>query len=360
MLKYNVECIEKAKDSVETIDLSEFKKWSVSKCSVGKYNNKLSLVVIPIIASLGGKVAKISNRDNEYHQSIIEKLETIPGFSAGIPLDNFLSQLRDVGISVVGNSTKNTSKNKQVLNNDVVLLAYSLIGKELAKGVYHIIFDIQLGPNEPIKTKEDAQLFYDTVKLVGDSYNRKVTVFVSDCDFPLGDAVGNAFEMKEAIKVLNGSITNGDFYNACLSYSSVVASTLYNIPEETGFKLVSSALNKGIAYKTFEKWIEVQGGNLSEFDNILTGKKQVDIFAKVNGNISIDVNKLREVKRIMPDNAGIVFTKKHGDHVSSGDKICTIYADDNLTLEKIKSFIDKSLSFDFKKNVNKNYFEMIY
>lgn len=360
MTQYNISYIENTKNFGDNLDLSEFKKWSVSKCSVGKHNNKLSLVVIPIIASLGGKIAKISDRDNEFHQSIIEKLEVIPGFCSGIPLNNFISQLRDVGISVVGNSTKTIKTDNVALNNDVVLLAYSLIAQELAKGVYNIIFDIQIGPNEPIKTIEEAQLFCDTVKLIGDSYNRKVTVFVSDLNFPIGKSVGHKFEVQEAIKILNGSITDGDFYDACLSYSSNIASVLYNVPEEIGLRLVLSTLKNGIAYKTFQRWIQTQGGDLKTLNNYSPNQKQIEILSKSNGIINIDINKLREVNRIMPNSAGIIFDRNNGDRVSSGDRICTIYANDSITIEKIKRLINQSISVSFKNMTSKNHFCTMY
>ena len=351
--------LEKIRDSGDIIDLSEFRKWSISKCSIGAPNNQLSIIVMPIIAAIGGKVADVSERRPNHYDSTIEKLETIPGYRAGLPLNNFMSQLRDVGISVIGGPINFIPRLYQP--NDIEEYATLMMGKEMAKGSYNIIFDINISEDAPIKTLEEAKIFINKAKQIGNKYRRNVIAFISRSNL-LGNKSGNLFETQEAIDVLNGKIKNGNLYNSSVEYAAYIACQLYNVPDIVGERLVKSVLNSGTAYERFKEWISLQGGDLNKFTNIPNCRYKLELRAKDSGKI-IEINKedintaINFITKNSGNYAGIVFEKQTGDNVMSGDTICTIHANTPAELSYVSKIVEKAIKLGKRrKNIQQQCF----
>ena len=343
--------LEKIRDSGDIIDLSEFRKWSISKCSIGVPNHQLSIIVMPIIAAIGGKVADISERRPNHYDSTIEKLETIPGYHGGIPLNKFMSQLRDVGISVIGGPVNHIPRLYH--HSDIEEYATLMMGKEMAKGSYNIIFDINIAPDAPLTSMKEAEVFINKAKEIGYKYRRNVIAFITNGNL-LGNKTGNLFETQEAIDVLNGKIRKGPLYDSTVEYAGHIACQLYNVPDIVGQRLVESVLKNGIAYERFKEWINTQGGDLSKFTNIPNCRYKLEICAKISGRI-IEINKedinnaINFITKNSGNYAGIVFEKQTGDSVVSGDKICTIYANTPSELSYVSKMVEKAIKLGKRK-----------
>ena len=319
--------VESIKNSGETIDLSEFKKWSISKCNIGNLNDKTAIVVFCVIATIGGKIIKLSNRNEKYNNSLIEKLETIPSYNSGLPFTNFINQIRDIGIVVVGN-VGNIAP--EIINHEpqeIKDIAIQAIAIELAKGARNIVFDIQLGVNNPLKTQYDVEIFSNIVKKIAEKYNKEVIVFTHEPNECLGECFGNRFEIYECINVLNGNIQSGDFYQSCLYQTATINSLLYNIPFELSEQIVKSILSEGIAYKKFESWISSQCGCLENIKIPPHFHRKIDIIATTNGVLNMrNINAFNSITKILNNSdAGIILHKKNNDKILKGEIICTLY-----------------------------------
>ena len=335
--------------SGDILDLSKIKGVKADKHSTGGVGDKTTLVLCPMIASLGVKFAKMSGRGLGHTGGTIDKLESFPGFSTAISEDKFISNVNRIGIAIAGQTANLVPADKKMYAlRDVTgtvpsipLIVSSIMSKKLASGADIIVLDVKCGEGSFMKTKKDAEKLASQLVRVGKLAGKKVTAVITDMDEPLGYAVGNALEVKEAISALNGAPC-GELMNLCLtlgSYILIDADAAAN-EKDARAKLLSTVEN-GSALKKLAELVEAQGGDpAAVYDTSLLPKAPVvldvisnsqgyvrHIAAEDVGLVSMHLGGGRVTKESVIDlSVGVVLNKKVGDHVDAGEKLGTIHA----------------------------------
>jgi len=350
-------------NSGEIIDLSSVEGIKVDKHSTGGVGDKTTLVLGPLVASCGAKVAKLSGRGLGHTGGTLDKLESIEGLSIDIEIDEFIKQVNEIGIAVAGQTAKITPADKMLYAlRDVTatvpsipLIASSIMSKKLASGSDVIVLDVKIGEGAFMKTIEDARELSRIMVNIGASFGKKVVAFITDMSQPLGFTVGNRLEVKEAIETLQG---NGpeDLTELCVEigsymvYSGGITKTL-----EEAKTLVLEKLDNGEAYDKQMELIKYQGGTIDNLDTFINVKEIIEVKSQETGYIKeidalaigIGAMKLgagRETKEdpIDPD-VGIVLKKKVGDQVKKGDTLALLYNNkdniENVLEEVLNAFV---------------------
>lgn len=340
--------------SGDTVDLSRFGALSADKHSTGGVGDKTTLIVAPLAAALGCKVAKMSGRGLGHTGGTVDKLESFPGFKTSLSPGELLEQVEKIGVAVTGQSGNLAPADKKIYAlrdvtatvDSIPLIASSIMGKKLASGSKSIVLDVKYGSGSFMKAPEDAQRLAEVMINIGESFGRRVGALITDMNTPLGYAVGNILEIKEAVNVLRG---NGprDLYEVSVALAAQMAHLALDIPYEEAHCRAENAVNSGIAYKKFIEWISAQGGNaeLAECpEKFPQAKYSLDITVKENGFIySTDAEKIglcsvalgagRHKKDDCIDyTAGILLHKKAGDEIKQGDKIATLFTSEEARL----------------------------
>ena len=344
-------------NSGDIIDLSSIEGIKVDKHSTGGVGDKTTLVLGPLVASCGAKVAKLSGRGLGHTGGTLDKLESIEGLSINIEIEDFINQVNDIGIAVAGQTAKITPADKLLYAlRDVTatvpsipLIASSIMSKKLASGSDVIILDVKIGEGAFMKTIEDARELSRIMVNIGKSFDKKVVAFITDMSQPLGYTVGNRLEVKEAIETLHG---NGpeDLTELCIEigsymvYSGGITSTL-----EEAKQIVLEKLSNDEAYHKQMEFIKYQGGTIKDLDTFINVKEIIEVKAKESGYIKeidalaigIGAMKLgagRETKEdpIDPD-VGIILKKKVGYKVEKGETLALLYNNK----ENIEEIIDE-------------------
>ena len=333
--------------SGDEVDLSEFGELSVDKHSTGGVGDKTSLIVGPITASVGCKLAKMSGRGLGHTGGTVDKLESFPGYDTSLSPDKFFDQVRKCGISVIGQSGNLAPADKKLYAlrdvtatiDSIPLITSSIMGKKLAAGAKTIVLDVKCGSGAFMKTKEDAKELAEKMVDIGTMCQRKVAALITNMDIPLGYAVGNILEVKEAIDVLRGEGPN-DLVEVCLALSSLIIHLSLGIEIDKAKEAARDAIDSGRALLKFKEWIGAQGGDTSYIDNPEKWQKasiEYDITAEKDGYIShvnaelvgiagVTLGAGRVTKSDSIDfSAGIMLRKKTGDKVKAGDVIATLY-----------------------------------
>ncbi len=346
-------------NSGETIDLSSVEGIKVDKHSTGGVGDKTTLVLGPLVASCGAKVAKLSGRGLGHTGGTLDKLESIEGLSINIAIDDFIKQVNKIGIAVAGQTAKITPADKMLYAlRDVTatvpsipLIASSIMSKKLASGSDVIVLDVKIGEGAFMKTIEDARELSKIMVNIGTSFGKKVVAFITDMSQPLGYAVGNRLEVKEAIETLKGH-GPADLTELCVEigsymvYSGGITETL-----EAAKVLIQEKLNNHDAYKKQMELINYQGGVIEDLETFINVKEIIEIKAKKAGYIKeidalaigLGAMKLgagRETKDdpIDPD-VGILLKKKVGDQVAVGETLALLYNNkDNIENVKEEVF----------------------
>jgi pyrimidine-nucleoside phosphorylase len=346
-------------DQLELHDLDTF---VVDKHSSGGVGDKTTLVVQPLVASLGIPVGKMSGRGLGSSGGTLDKMECIDGWKFQLSLEDCIQQLSDIGLVLAGQSISlapadgllyalrdvtGTVSNKS-------LIAASIMSKKLAGGANGIVLDVKTGSGAFMETEEDARELAQTMVEIGEDAGRKVVAIITDMNQPLGYAVGNALEVKEALDTLRGGGPE-DFRQHCLTiagYMLLVAGKAETIDEAE--QLAAAALDDGRALEKFREMVAAQGGDVEQIDNpeLLPQAKYVeDIVLPHDGYIaSMDTSELgwasvnlgggRHVKSDKIDPAvGFTLTVKIGDHVSAGQVIGKIHANNAQKLEEVREQI---------------------
>ncbi len=339
-------------ESGDTVDLSRFGDKSVDKHSTGGVGDKTTLIVAPIVASLGCKVAKMSGRGLGFTGGTVDKLESLTGYNAAQTPKEFLDQVEKIGISVVGQSGNLAPADKKLYAlrdvtatiDSIPLIASSIMSKKLASGSHTIVLDVKFGSGAFMKTPADASALAQAMIEIGQGFGRKMRALVTNMDVPLGYAVGNRTEIWEAVQVLSGK-GEKRLTEIALSLASNIVALSLNIDTPTAEIMVKDTIASGKALDKMREWIKAQGGDtgyLDTPDNLLGAKYKVQYLAKANGYISkmqadlIGVSSmLLGAGRVKLDdkidyNAGIIFEKTYGDYVKKGDIIATLYSNKDL------------------------------
>lgn len=331
--------------SGDVIDLSTIDGIKVDKHSTGGVGDKTTLVLAPLVASVGCKVAKLSGRGLGHTGGTLDKLESIDGLSIDIDIKDFISQVNEIGLAVAGQTANLTPADKLLYAlRDVTatvpsipLIASSIMSKKLASGSDVIVLDVKIGDGAFMKTLEDARKLSKVMVSIGENMGRKVVAFITDMGQPLGHTVGNRLEVVEALETLNG---NGpeDLTELCLeigsymTFSAGITDTL-----EEAKELLKENIKNGKAHEKQMEFIKAQGGVLPALDEFITVKETIEVLSEKSGYVE-DINALtigvaamklgagRATKEddIDPD-VGIIVHKKVGDKVAAGEALATLY-----------------------------------
>lgn len=355
--------------SGDTLDLSKTVGVVVDKHSTGGVGDKTTLTVAPIVAACGLPVGKMSGRGLGFSGGTIDKLESIPGFQVNLTTDEFLSQLKLHGIVISGQSADLApADGKLYALRDVTgtvqsipLIASSIMSKKIASGSHAIVLDVKVGRGAFMQSLPQAEELANVMVSIGELSGKRVIAVLSPMDQPLGNAVGNALELKEAVQMLKG-IGPEDYHYHCLhlaAYMLVLGNKAKDV--ETGVAMAQSAIDNGSGLAKFRELVQAQHGDLSYVDDLeLLPKashvhllqsetsgwvKAVD--AREIGESSVILGAGRAQKGDQIDPAvGIVVHIKVGDHVNIGDTLFEVHVNDeskyNDAMVKIKNSVEYS------------------
>ncbi|HGA0509554.1 TPA: pyrimidine-nucleoside phosphorylase [Bacillus pacificus] len=352
-------------NSGDTIDLSAIEGVKVDKHSTGGVGDTTTLVLGPLVAALGVPVAKMSGRGLGHTGGTIDKLEAVPGFHVEIENDEFMRLVNENKIAVIGQSGNLTPADKKLYAlrdvtatvNSIPLIASSIMSKKIAAGADAIVLDVKTGAGAFMKTDEDAKRLAEAMVCIGNNVGRNTMAVISDMSQPLGEAIGNALEVQEAIDTLQGKGPK-DLEELCLTLGSQMvylagqASSL----EDAREKLIE-VMNNGKALESFKTFLSAQGGDASVVDDpskLPQAQFKIEVEAKEDGYVSeIVADEIgtaamllgagRATKESEIDLAvGLMLRKKVGDSVKKGESLVTIYAN-RESVEDVKAKIYENM-----------------
>ena len=338
----------------EQFDLSAIKGIKVDKHSTGGVGDKVTIVLAPLVASFGVPVAKMSGRGLGHTGGTIDKLESIKGFQIERTQEEFIKQVQDIGLSVIGQSDQLVLADKLLYAlrdvtatvDTIPLIASSVMSKKIAAGADAILLDVTVGEGAFMKTIEEARELARTMVDLGNAVGRKTIAVLTDMSQPLGTSIGNRLEILEALDILQGKGREDVTHFICelaqimLELGGVTASL-----EE-----IKQHLTAGKALKKFEEMVLAQGGDLEDLYRPAQVKEQVPVYAEADGYIvalpamehglfAMRLGAGRAVKSDVLDyESGIVFAKKVGDPVQKGDLVATIYTNLEICQKNIAEF----------------------
>lgn len=344
--------------SGDQLDLSEFGGLVVDKHSTGGVGDKTTLVVAPIVAACGLPVGKMSGRGLGFSGGTIDKLESIPGFKSDLSTEEFISKLREHGIVLTGQSLDLApADGKLYALRDVTgtvqsipLIASSVMSKKIASGADAIALDVKVGRGAFMRNLEEANELAQVMVAIGKLSGRRVIAVLSQMDQPLGVAVGNALEMKEAIEMLNGSGPD-DFHVHCIDLSAYMLILGKKAADlESGRKMAQEAIDNGSALEKFKELIQSQHGDVSviEQPELLPSAKLVIpitadsagwvkvVDAQAVGESSVEIGAGRAKKGDIIDQAvGIMVRVKVGDKINAGQTLFDVHVNDRKAFETV-------------------------
>lgn len=357
-------------NSGEKIDLSDINGIKVDKHSTGGVGDTTTLVLAPLVAAVGVPVAKMSGRGLGHTGGTIDKLESVKGFNVEISEKDFIKLVNDNQVAVIGQSGNLTPADKKLYAlrdvtgtvNSIPLIASSIMSKKIAVGADAIVLDVKTGSGAFMKTLDDAEALAHAMVRIGNNVGRNTMAIISDMSQPLGNAIGNALELKEAISTLKG---NGpkDLTELVLTLGSqmvVLAEQATSLDEAR--QMLIDAIKTGKALNKFKTFLSNQGGDDSIVDSpekLPSAKYQVEFKAKKDGYITeIIANEIgvasmmlgagRQTKEDVIDlGVGIVLNKKVGEHVEKGENILTIHTN-TKEIDDILYKLDNSITIESK------------
>ncbi|SFN33026.1 pyrimidine-nucleoside phosphorylase [Proteiniclasticum ruminis] len=334
-------------ESGDQIDLSAIEGVKVDKHSTGGVGDKVSLVVIPLVASLGIPVAKMSGRGLGHTGGTIDKLESIEGFDISLSMEKFIENVNTNKMAIVGQTGDLTPADKKLYAlrdvtatvDSIPLIASSIMSKKIASGSDAIVLDVKVGNGAFMKTLDDARALAKAMVSIGRGLGRDTVAVLTNMNEPLGKEVGNANEVREAIKTLKGEGMQ-DLVNVSVTiagHMAVLGGAFDSI--EVAEKAIRENMKNGKALEMLKTLVKIQGGNVSQIENpdlLPTAKISVPVIAKKKGFVhEIKAEEIgtsamllgagRETKEDVIDYAaGITLHKKVGDEVTEGDVLCTL------------------------------------
>ena len=357
-------------NSGEKIDLSDINGIKVDKHSTGGVGDTTTLVLAPLVAAVGVPVAKMSGRGLGHTGGTIDKLESVKGFNVEISEKDFIKLVNDNQVAVIGQSGNLTPADKKLYAlrdvtgtvNSIPLIASSIMSKKIAAGADAIVLDVKTGSGAFMKTLDDAEALAHAMVRIGNNVGRNTMAIISDMSQPLGNAIGNALELKEAIATLKG---NGpkDLTELVLTLGSqmvVLAEQATSLDEAR--QMLIDAIKTGKALNKFKTFLSNQGGDDSIVDSpekLPSAKYQVEFKAKKDGYITeIIANEIgvasmmlgagRQTKEDVIDlGVGIMLNKKVGEHVEKGENILTIHTN-TKEIDDILYKLDNSITIESK------------
>lgn len=354
--------------SGEVLDLSRFGKNVVDKHSTGGIGDKITLILMPIIAALGVPVAKMSGRGLGFTGGTIDKLESIPGYNTQISVDEFMQNVENIGISLMGQTLNLAPADKKIYAlrdsiscvENIPLIASSIMSKKIAAGANKIVLEVTVGDGAFMKNIDDAKKLANTMIRIGKMCGKETVCILTNMDEPLGYSIGNSLEVIEAVEALQGDMED-DIKEVVLeigSYMIKLAGKGDNI-EENKLKMLD-CVDSGMAYMKFLELIENQGGDVSYISDV--GKFENAKFVKavyadrsgyINkikteqlGKISCGLGAGRLVKEDVIDyQVGLIINKKIGDRVEKGDVLGIVHANDEVKMKNAVEELGRCFEF---------------
>lgn len=340
--------------SGDVLDLSMLPGIKIDKHSTGGVGDKVTLIIGPIVASLGVIVPKMSGRGLGHTGGTIDKLESIKGFNVNLTEEEFINQVKNIGLAITG-QTRNLCPLDKVIYalRDVTgtvasipLIATSIMSKKIAGGADKILLDVKVGDGALMKTMEDANKLANLMQRIGQAYGKEVVCELTDMSTPLGDSIGNALEVIEAMDILKGK--TGNLRELCIEVSTKMVSMAKEISMEEAKAMVLRTLDNGDAYKKFLEFVKAQGGDINSLhvsDKTIDVKSDREgtltkIKALALGNLSVSLGAGRLSKEDPIDySVGIVLKKHIGDHINVNDTLCTLYVNKDIVVNCKDYFI---------------------
>jgi pyrimidine-nucleoside phosphorylase len=351
-------------ESGETIDLAgAIGRKVVDKHSTGGVGDKTSIAVAPIVAACGVPFGKMSGRGLGHTGGTLDKLESIPGFTVELTLDEFVAQVRDAGVAIIGQTADLVPADKQLYAlrdvtatvDSIPLIAASIMSKKIAAGAQAIVLDVKVGDGAFMRTLPEARELAEAMRELGTRAGREVVCLLTDMDQPLGCAVGNALEIREALATIRGE-GPPDFGELVLAAASrLVALSDLGLDEAAARERVRAAIADGSAEDAYRRWIAAQGGDPSEdrlptapvvvpaesvADGVITRVRALPV-----GIVALELGAGRRAKDDEIDHSvGVVLLKKRGDRVGRGEPIAEIHARDEESaaraVERLRTAIE--------------------
>lgn len=345
-------------NSGDVLDLSELGE-VIDKHSTGGVGDKITLILMPIIASLGLPVAKMSGRGLGFTGGTIDKLESIPGYNTSVDEKAFIQNVKNIGISLIGQTLNLAPADKKIYalrdtiscTENIPLIASSIMSKKIASGANKIVIDVTCGSGAFMKNMEDAQKLAKLMTKIGELAGKETRCIITNMDQPVGYAVGNTLEVIEAIEVLKGNIMPKDVQNIIteLGANMLVLGKKVNNIEEGKAKILENIKNR----KGYEKLVELvanQGGDityLEDTDKFKRAKYIIPIIANETGTIEkldaynigkmsvyLGAGRMKKEDEI-DKSVGFIFNKKEEDKIQKGDVIGYIHSNDIQKAEEI-------------------------
>ena len=341
--------------SGETLDLSHLKGVKVDKHSTGGVGDKTSLVLGPMVAACGATLAKLSGRGLGHTGGTLDKLESIPGYNIAISGERFAKQVNSIGIAIAGQTQSLVPADKKMYAlrdvtgtvESIPLIAASVMSKKLAAGTDAILLDVTLGNGAFMKDIDQARKLAKLMVKIGNGLNRDTRAVLSNMNEPLGLAVGNALEVKEAIAALHGEGPE-DLMELCYTSGSVMLVQAKIAKDQSeARKMLEKVVRDGSAFVKFLEMVQAQDGDVEYLlhpEKFPLAKSIIPIYSKEEGYVK-DINALeiglasmtlgggREtLDDVIDMAAGIMLNKKVGDYVKEGEPLCYLHSNKNVTL----------------------------
>ena len=375
---------EEMRTSGDIWDLSEIPGLKVDKHSTGGVGDKVTLILGPMIASCGAKLAKMSGRGLGHTGGTIDKMEAIPGMKTFLTKEDFIKQINKIGLAVISQDDKLVPADKKIYAlrdvtgtvESIPLIASSIMSKKLAIGTDCILLDVKWGEGAFMKTVERANELANCMVKIGKSFNKDVRAEITDMNQPLGMAIGNILEIKECIETLQGR-GPPDLNEICLSSGAILLeqSKIFKNRDEAR-KVLEENLKNGKAYNKFREFVIAQGGDVEYCDHpekFAVAKNLIQIKSKSSGYIksikaleigtaSMKLGGGREkLDDIIDMTAGIMLNKKVGDKVEKDELLCTLHTNkenvDNIIKMVEDAFIIVNEKVDISHTLTHNYVE---
>jgi pyrimidine-nucleoside phosphorylase len=337
-----------------TLDLrGELGRRVVDKHSTGGVGDKTSILVGPVVAACGVPFGKMSGRGLGHTGGTLDKLESIPGFRVELSKEEFIAQVRDVGLAIVGQSPDLVPADKRLYSlrdvtgtvDSIPLIAASIMSKKIAAGADAIVLDVKVGDGAFMKSIEDARKLAEAMAQLGERAGRQVVALLTDMDQPLGWAIGNALEVEEARATLAGAEAPPDLFSLTVQAAGrLIALSDLGVDEKEGIRRAEEAIESGSALEAFERWIEAQGGDPSpealprapvarevaaEAEGYVTAVSAMGL-----GRAALELGAGRRTKEDAIDHAvGIRCWAKRGDTVSAGQVLAELHLRDESTAD---------------------------
>lgn len=358
-------------NSGDVLDLSGIPGIKSDKHSTGGVGDKTSLALGAMVAACGLKVAKMSGRGLGHTGGTLDKLESIEGFNIFLTEDQFKKQVSEIGLSIIGQTGELVPADKKLYAlrdvtatvNSIPLIASSIMSKKLASGSNTILLDVKYGEGAFMQTIEDAKTLANAMISIGNRLGRNTMAMITDMNQPLGNTIGNALEVEEAIETVKG---NGpkDFTELCMCAGEIMLmqGKIANSKEEAR-KMLQEAISSGKAFEKLLQMVEYQGGNVEQIKNtkllpqakFITEMKSREagyverIHSQQLGILAMHLGAGRATKEDSINYAvGLRMNSKKGDKIETGDLLCTVYHDEELKQEWIENFY-KTFSFTDNK-----------